>query len=125
MLGTAPVHERRSFPRARVRAQVENFSLDRSHGDAPLLGITRDLGAGGLAMHIPSFFVTETLLPPAGSHVLVRFRLPDVSNAFQIPSKVVWTGSSLPTSMGVEFLSLSDEDRSLIAGFVEQSVNRA
>lgn len=39
---------------------------------------------------------------------------------FTIPSRVVWTWSQAPTGIGVEFLSLSDEDRALLAEFVEQ-----
>ncbi|MBI3076214.1 MAG: PilZ domain-containing protein [Deltaproteobacteria bacterium] len=120
MPGRAPLDERRKFPRATVHVHVQFYSLDGKHGGPPLLGITRDISAGGLAIEIPSFFATENLMPPEGSQVLVRFTLPDVPKAFKIPSRVAWTWNPPPTGMGVEFLSISDQDRTLIAEFVEQ-----
>lgn len=86
-----------------------------------MLGLTRDLSAGGLAIEIQSVSATETRLPPEGSHVLVQCSLPRRSKVFAIHSQVAWTRSTPPAGIGVEFLRLSDDDRTLIAEFVERS----
>ncbi|MBI3079257.1 MAG: cyclic nucleotide-binding domain-containing protein [Deltaproteobacteria bacterium] len=114
-------HEQRQFPRARIPVRVQCSFLSGRHVGPPMLGLTRDLSAGGLAIEIQSVSATETRLPPEGSHVLVQFSLPRRSKVFAIHSQVAWTRSTPPAGIGVEFLRLSDDDRTLIAEFVERS----
>lgn len=109
----------RDYPRVRVHVRVQCAPLDPRSIAPPLVGTTRDLSARGLAVGIPGLSPTETLLAE-GSDVLVQFSLPEISKLFAIPCRVVWTWRPPPTGMGVEFLTVSDRDRTLIAEFIER-----
>ncbi|MFH1018719.1 MAG: PilZ domain-containing protein [Pseudomonadota bacterium] len=72
-------------------------------------------------------FLLARELPPVGSEVKVRFRLPDEETAIEASGNVVWTylqeGTREPnsTGMGIRFADLKDEDRDRIARFIEIS----
>jgi Tfp pilus assembly protein PilZ len=102
-----PVVEQRRFARAPFREDVV-FIVKGS--DARSVGITRDLGLGGV-------FV-ETAAPAAfGAELVVHLHLPGEPSAFALPGVVRWVRSD---GMGVQFGMLGARETFAITEIVRQ-----
>lgn len=82
--------------------------------------VSIDLSCGGL------YLQTDTLLK-VGEDILLRFYLPDTTNAITCKATVAWANEQdtpchpeFPTGVGVRFVDLSTNNRNAIYGFLEQ-----
>jgi uncharacterized protein (TIGR02266 family) len=98
-------HCRRRSPRVALDAPV-TYRFDRTIATA----VTLNVSEGGLAIR-----TTNPL--PAGTRILVRFRLPRAPRLIETMAIVAWTERRI--GMGVDFTSLSDLDRASVRDFVQ------
>lgn len=109
-----PAHdERRHYRRAHIVAELALHS-----GSNFYMGFTQDISEGGV-------FVVSYLTEPIGTVLSLELQFP---GAVEIHAKGVvrWVrephgfdDSSEPPGMGIQFLDLAEQDRALIAEFVE------
>ena len=108
--------------RGQKRAQVE-LDIDLSTYEKYYLSKLVNLSVGGA-------FIRTRELQPVGTELKLRFQLPDQSKAIETKASVMWVytqaGKREPNSsgIGVQFLEISDEDRSRIADFIELHKSR-
>ena len=106
----------RKHPRVLIRALVDYESQDTY-----LYDYSENLSQGGIFIH------TDKPLD-VGDRIELRFSLPDVEKVFEILGEVKWINAekkqrALP-GMGIEFMNLNEEDKSLLAKYIERAVKR-
>jgi uncharacterized protein (TIGR02266 family) len=93
-------HERRAF-------EVQ-FQAREAHGVGQLVFTSADLSAGG------TFLASDLLLEP-GEPLSLEFSLPGEPGPFRASARVAWVRrfpeADEKPGMGVEFVSMRDEDR--------------
>ena len=100
--------ERRRFERAPITAQVEYELTNSSSGPSRVRRHMANISTGGL------FISTEEAIR-AGTRMVVRFELPNKHRVIAV-SRVCYTKKG--QGLGVEFLSLDDEDREEIESYI-------
>ena len=100
--------ERRRFERAPISAQVEFELTNSSSGPSRVRKHMANISIGGL------FIKTEEPIR-AGTRMVVRFELPNKHRVIAV-SRVCYVKKEL--GLGVEFLSLDDEDRAEIETYI-------
>jgi len=100
--------ERRRFERAPISAQVEFELTNSSSGPSRVRKHMGNISLGGL------FISTEEPIR-AGTRMVVRFELPNKHRVIAV-SRVAYVRKGL--GLGVEFLSLDDEDREEIQTYI-------
>ncbi|HLG16765.1 MAG TPA: PilZ domain-containing protein [Blastocatellia bacterium] len=100
--------ERRRFERAPISAQVEYELTNASSGPSRVRRSMANISTGGL------FITTEEPLR-TGTRMVVRFELPNKHRVIAV-SRVCYTRKGL--GLGVEFLSLDEEDRQEIDAYI-------
>ena len=101
--------ERRRFERAPISAQVEFELTNSSSGPSRIRKHMANISTGGL------FINTEEPIR-AGTRMVVRFELPNNKHRVIAVSRVVYAKKG--SGIGVEFLSLDDEDRDEIEAYI-------
>jgi len=101
-------HEQRSSPRVRVDV---DFKAREGTGGGTLQFRAADLSLGGA-------FLRSALLLEEGETLALEFRLPGSHRLLRATARVAWvrrfpTGEQ-PAGMGMEFLSMSAEDREVL-----------
>src|SRR5258706_13227511 len=96
---------------AEVQLEFENFS-----------GFIREVSAN---LSLGGMFVKTRYLKPVGTIVRFEFRLSDHYRLIRGSGEVVWTRwrdqpPAMPAGMGIQFLDLDAESRSLVNAIVEQ-----
>ena len=102
--------ERRRFERAPISAQVEFELTNSSSGPSRVRKHMANISVGGL------FISTEEPIR-AGTRMVVRFELPNKHRVIAV-SRVSYVRKGL--GLGVEFLSLDDEDREEILAYIAE-----
>jgi uncharacterized protein (TIGR02266 family) len=100
--------ERRRFERAPISAQVEFELTNSSSGPSRVRKHMANISIGGL------FISTEEPIRE-GTRMVVRFELPNKHRVIAV-SRVCYVRKGL--GLGVEFLSLDDEDREEIQTYI-------
>jgi c-di-GMP-binding flagellar brake protein YcgR len=100
--------ERRRFERAPITAQVEYELTNSSSGPSRVRKNMANISTGGL------YITTEEPIR-AGTRMVVRFELPNKHRVIAV-SRVCYTRKG--HGLGVEFLSLDDEDREEIEIYI-------
>jgi c-di-GMP-binding flagellar brake protein YcgR len=100
--------ERRRFERAPITAQVEYELTNSSSGPSRVRRSMANISLGGM------FITTEEPIR-AGTRMVVRFELPNRHRVIAV-SRVCYTRKGV--GLGVEFLSLDDEDRDEIEAYI-------
>ncbi len=100
--------ERRRFERAPIVAQVEFELTNSSSGPSRVRKHMANISTGGL------FILTEEPIR-AGTRMVIRFELPNKHRVIAV-SRVCYTRKG--QGLGVEFLSLDDEDREEIEAYI-------
>src|SRR3989441_8221466 len=101
--------ERRRFERAPISTQVEFELTNSSSGPSRVRKHMANVSSGGL------FISTEEPIR-AGTRMVVRFELPSNKHRVIAVSRVAYVRKGL--GLGVEFLSLYDEDREEIEAYI-------
>jgi uncharacterized protein (TIGR02266 family) len=101
--------DRRRFERAPISAQVEFELTNSSSGPSRVRKHMANISTGGL------FISTEEPIR-AGTRMVVRFELPNNKHRVIAVSRVAYVRKGL--GLGVEFLSLDDEDREEIEAYI-------
>jgi uncharacterized protein (TIGR02266 family) len=101
--------ERRRFERAPISTQVEFELTNSSSGPSRVRKHMANISTGGL------FISTEEPIR-AGTRMVVRFELPNSKHRVIAVSRVSYVRKGV--GLGVEFLSLDDEDREEIESFI-------
>lgn len=101
--------ERRRFERAPISAQVEFELTNSSSGPSRVRKHMANISTGGL------FISTEEPIR-AGTRMVVRFELPNNKHRVIAVSRVAYVRKGV--GLGVEFLSLDDEDREEIESYI-------
>ncbi|HET9532527.1 MAG TPA: PilZ domain-containing protein [Blastocatellia bacterium] len=100
--------ERRRFERAPIVAQVEYELTNSSSGPSRVRKNMANISIGGL------FITTEEPIR-AGTRMVVRFELPNKHRVIAV-SRVCYARKGV--GLGVEFLSLDEEDREEIETYI-------
>ncbi len=100
--------ERRRFERAPMTAQVEYELTNSSSGPSRVRRNMANISTGGL-------FISTDEPIRAGTRMVVRFELPNKHRVIAV-SRVCYTKKG--QGLGVEFLSLDDEDREEIETYI-------
>jgi uncharacterized protein (TIGR02266 family) len=100
--------ERRRFERAPINAQVEFELTNSSSGPSRVRKHMANISTGGL-------FITTDEPIRVGTRMVVRFELPSNKHRVIAVSRVAYVRKG---GLGVEFLSLDDEDREEIETFI-------
>jgi c-di-GMP-binding flagellar brake protein YcgR len=100
--------ERRRFERAPIKAQVEYELTNSSSGPSRIRRNMANISLGGL------FIATEEAIRP-GTRMVIRFELPNKHRVIAV-SRVCYAKKG--QGLGVEFLSLDDEDRDEIQAYI-------
>ncbi|HMG34839.1 MAG TPA: PilZ domain-containing protein [Blastocatellia bacterium] len=100
--------ERRRFERAPINAQVEYELTNSSSGPSRVRRNMANISTGGM------FITTEEPIR-AGTRMVIRFELPNRHRVIAV-SRVCYVRKG--TGLGVEFLSLDDEDREEIESYI-------
>ena len=98
----------------RVDAEIVVSAVN---GDRQVGGVTENVSEGGL-------FMTTKTPHAVGETLTIRFSLPGTEKTIEATAKVRWTRPEdprreLPSGVGVQFVSLSDGERTLIKDFVK------
>jgi uncharacterized protein (TIGR02266 family) len=101
--------ERRRFERAPISAQVEFELTNSSSGPSRVRKHMANISTGGL------FINTEEPIR-AGTRMVVRFEIPTNKHRVIAVSRVVYVKKGV--GLGVEFVSLDDEDRDEIEAYI-------
>ncbi|HXF39041.1 MAG TPA: PilZ domain-containing protein [Blastocatellia bacterium] len=101
--------ERRRFERAPITTQVEFELTNSSSGPSRVRRHMANVSSGGL------FITTEEPIR-AGTRMVVRFELPSNKHRVIAVSRVAYVRKGL--GLGVEFVSLDDEDREEIETYI-------
>ena len=101
--------ERRRFERAPISAQVEFELTNSSSGPSRVRKHMANISVGGL------FISTEEPIR-AGTRMVVRLELPSNKHRVIAVSRVTYVKKGV--GLGVEFVSLDDEDREEIEAFI-------
>jgi uncharacterized protein (TIGR02266 family) len=101
--------ERRRFERAPITAQVEYELTNASSGPGRVRRNIANISSGGM------FINTEEPIR-AGTRMVVRFELPNKHRVIAV-SRVCYARKG--RGLGVEFLSLDEEDRDEIMSYIE------
>ena len=101
--------ERRRFERAPISAQVEFELTNSSSGPSRIRKHMANISTGGL------FISTEEPIR-LGTRMVVRFELPSNKHRVIAVSRVAYVRKGL--GLGVEFLSLDEEDREEIEAYI-------
>lgn len=109
--------ERRSSPRIDLEIEVTLESDSNFY-----TGLTQDISTGGL-------FVSTHRLRKIGQHVTIKFNLPGAPTPVVVDCEVRWLrepgplhdqrAHDQPPGMGLKFLSLSPESRTVITRFLK------
>ena len=105
----------RGGPRADVQLEVQFRSAE-----AFVAAYAKKISGGGL------FIQTATPLA-LNQLVSLRFTLPGMAEPFELRGLVVWTNpfasqAAFPTGMGIKFLNLEPQQRTIIEDFVRVSL---
>jgi len=100
--------ERRRFERAPINTQVEFELTNSSSGPSRVRKHMANISTGGL-------FITTDEPIRVGTRMVVRFELPSNKHRVIAVSRVAYVRKG---GLGVEFLSLDDEDREEIEAFI-------
>ena len=101
--------ERRRFERAAITAQVEFELTNSSSGPSRVRKHMANISTGGL------FITTEEPIR-TGTRMVVRFEIPSTRHRVIAVSRVAYVKKGI--GLGVEFLSLDDEDREEIESYI-------
>jgi c-di-GMP-binding flagellar brake protein YcgR len=104
----APQVERRRFERAPINAQVEYELTNSSSGPSRVRRNMANISTGGM------FITTEERIR-AGTRMVVRFELPNRHRVIAV-SRVTYAKEG--DGLGVEFLSLDEEDLEEIQTYI-------
>lgn len=106
--------EQRRFTRRTLQAE---FRAHDSDGIGQLLFESGDLSAGGT-------FLRSDLLLEEGEALRLEFEVPGAARPLSAQARVAWVRrfpkEGEEPGMGVEFVSMSDEDRAVLTAFLEQ-----
>jgi len=108
MMKSSAQLERRRFERAPINAQVEYELTNSSSGPSRVRRNMANISTGGM------FITTEEPIR-AGTRMVIRFELPNRHRVIAV-SRVCYVRKG--TGLGVEFLSLDDEDREEIESYI-------
>lgn len=104
----------RRYPRAAL--QVEFRGVD-SEGVGQLVFETSDLSPGGS-------FLKSDLLLEQDERLSLEFRVPGIDRLFHVEARVAWVrrfpAPEQSGGMGVEFLTMSDDDRKELTAYLER-----
>ena len=110
--------ERRKYPRIRLIAKVQLAAGGQSH-----YFYSRDLSAGGI------FLETEHAYPE-GTRLELEFALPEIADKISLKGEVVRIErpetrqvGAVP-GMGIRFLNLEPETKSMLADFIARELAR-
>lgn len=103
-----PGIEKREHRRARLVTQVRCEALGREE-----MLLTRDVSVGGVFISAKDPF-------PMGSEIALTLQLATGGSSLAASGKVVYSLRGL--GMGIQFSALSDENRSVLQKFVDESV---
>jgi uncharacterized protein (TIGR02266 family) len=99
---------------ARKSLRVE-FHSHNAHGAGRLIFEGTDLSPGGT-------FLKSELLLEEGEALSVEFRVPGVPRLLTAQGRVAWVRRfpkpGEPSGMGVEFVAMSDDDKSLLTDYL-------
>jgi uncharacterized protein (TIGR02266 family) len=100
------------------RAVKVEFRGKDTEGMGDLLFDSADLSAGGT-------FLKSDVLLELGDRLSLEFQIPETNQTVQAQCRVAWvrrfpTGDE-PAGMGIEFLTLADDDRKALSEFVSKS----
>jgi uncharacterized protein (TIGR02266 family) len=101
--------ERRRFERAPISTQVEFELTNSSSGPSRVRRHMANVSSGGL------FICTEEPIR-SGTRMVVRFELPNTKHRVIAVSRVAYVKKGV--GLGVEFVSLDDEDREEIEAYI-------
>jgi uncharacterized protein (TIGR02266 family) len=101
--------ERRRFERAPITAQVEFELTNSSSGPSRVRKHMANISTGGL------FISTEEPIR-TGTRMVVRFEMPNNKHRVIAVSRVAYVKKGL--GLGVEFLSLDEEDREELEAYI-------
>lgn len=116
----------RVFPRLDLSCDIQysyvSGSLPEGKAKENVLSKTRDLSAGGICMMSTTPLVKGTILS-------LKFRLHGTDKVINVLGKVVWTqafsiGNQIGYDNGIEFVSMSEEDRAIINTYLEKSLSK-
>ncbi len=129
---TIPFRARKDTKKTKPKEKNAKKSSDKRTGDRIpvkmlvdyksegnyLFDFSYNLGTGGIFIH------TQSILP-RGSVVVMNFTLPETGEKFEVKGQVMWTQEVAPeaeasTGMGVQFLELSEQQRTVLAEYVNQ-----
>jgi len=106
-------NEQRRFARRSLNAEIRATDSD---GVGELLFESGDLSTGGT-------FLRSDLLLEEGEALTLQFQVPGEARTLKAQARVAWVRrfpkEDENPGMGVEFLSMSDEDRAVLARFLE------
>ena len=113
-LGTTAHEFKRQYPRIDLGARVKYQDAEGNPCDA----IASSIGGGGL-------FIEQFSPKPAGTPMRLEIDLPASSKLISAEGKVVWVRKNivdkiLYPGMGLQFTSISDQDRTEILRFIKQ-----
>lgn len=104
--------EQRRFPRKSLQV---DFRARNTRGSGQLLFEGVDLSPGGS-------FLRSDLLLEEGETLVVEFRVPGVPRVMKAQARVAWVRrfprEEEPPGMGVEFLSMSEEDKGVLTDYL-------
>ena len=104
----------RRFPRKSLPVQ---FRARDAEGSGNLVFEASDLSAGGT-------FLKSDLLLEEGEALHVEFRVPGVPRLLKAQARIAWVrrfpSDDESAGMGVEFLAMSEDDRSLLRDYLER-----
>ena len=107
--------ETRRFFRKAIKAEFAGRSAD---GSGELRFESMDLSAGGT-------FLACDLLLEEGEQLSLGFQVPGLRRSLQTEARVAWVRrfpkENEQAGMGIEFLSMSDEDRMELTRYLEAS----
>lgn len=108
-------HEKRRTPRVPLAGKIK---VETVRGTFTAFG--RDLSEGGMGIYLPK-------LPPEGSPVTVRFKLPGIEQQIEITAEVKYHSRGRPGTaddwMGIKFLRMDSSCQVSIHSFVKKNFN--
>jgi type IV pilus assembly protein PilZ len=113
--GAKQPQKQRADPRVNVNLEVQYRTAQEFTA-----AYAKNISGGGI------FIRTQEPLP-LNREVQLRFTLPGIARTFLVPGLVVWTNpypsrSSFPPGMGIKFMDLDPEAKTIIAEFFKENL---
>ncbi len=111
--GAKQPQKQQADPRVDVNLEVQYRTAQEFRA-----AYAKNISGGGI------FIRTQEPLP-LNREVQLRFTLPGIARTFLVPGLVVWTNpnpsrSSFPTGMGLKFMDLDPEAKTILGEFVKE-----